>query len=310
MIKLQKIKDLNLDKPLQAGRPSFISAASGLVTFRDHFYVAADDELSIFCFTYEPTETGQAIEVFSGKLPVEVKARKKEKPDLEALVYLPASDALPHGSLLSFPSGSTIHRNRGTWIALNENFLPSGCPQTFNASLLYDGLRQKFSDLNLEAAVIAQDRLRLFQRGNGISPNATVDLLLSEVLLELENGILTPGTLLSTRIYELGTLNGVKLSFTDAAVADDNTVLFTAVAEDTKSTYYDGRFFGAVVGRLDSKGDLQSQTSISPSIKVEGMSLQGEGKDRKVYFVTDGDDPTQAAGLYGCSYLSLMADCR
>ena len=50
VIKLEHVRDLTLEKPLQDGRGAFVSAASGLVKIKDTFYIAADDETSLFSF--------------------------------------------------------------------------------------------------------------------------------------------------------------------------------------------------------------------------------------------------------------------
>jgi hypothetical protein len=57
-LRLRKLRDLDLAEPPEAGRPAFLSAASGLVKCGGGFYVVADDELHLGRFTAGASQPG------------------------------------------------------------------------------------------------------------------------------------------------------------------------------------------------------------------------------------------------------------
>ncbi len=302
MISFTKVRELHLSAPLDPGRGAFISAASGLVCLANRFYVVADDELHLCSFSYDPLSPGEPFPLFEGSLPLEPKARKKEKPDFEALVLLPASPDLPDRSLLALPSGSKRHRSRGSWMALQSESKIVGCAQTVDCTALYEKLSETFSDLNIEGAVIRGKHLILLQRGNGDSPNALIELDLNQVLEGLKYCRIAAYSAHRIIPYDLGTLGGVKYSFTDATIAPDGNILFIAVAEDSQSTYDDGICSGSALGMIDSEGRVRFQAVIHPLMKAEGIGLRTDpvSGQVQVLLVTDGDNPLQAAELYAC----------
>src|SRR5262245_61762447 len=121
MIQLIRIRELTLSAPSSPGRHAFLSAASGLVKTGEFFYVVADDEYHLGVFPVEGNAPGRLIRLFAGTLPFETAARKKRKPDLEALAYLPASCGLASDALLCIPSGSTANRHTGALLMLDGN---------------------------------------------------------------------------------------------------------------------------------------------------------------------------------------------
>ena len=89
MITLTEIRELDLAAPSAPGRPSHLSAASGLVRVNSLIYVIADDEVHLGVFRLDSAEPGQLIRLFDGALPDAKAERKKRKPDLEAFTLLP-----------------------------------------------------------------------------------------------------------------------------------------------------------------------------------------------------------------------------
>src|SRR5687768_10956382 len=86
-----------------------ISAASGLVRRGDELLVVADDELCLLRVGLDGRERGR-VRLFEGELPREPRARKRAKPDLEALVDL------GDGRVLALGSGSKDNRMRGALV--------------------------------------------------------------------------------------------------------------------------------------------------------------------------------------------------
>lgn len=148
-----------------------LSAASALVRVGLRLFVVADDELHLGVFSLADECPGQLLRLFDGELPVEKKARKAAKPDLEALALLPALSGYAKGALLALGSGSTELRQRGVLLGLEER----SRPRVVDLAPLYRPLREHFRDLNIEGAFLLGDASVLLQRGNqGQAANAVV----------------------------------------------------------------------------------------------------------------------------------------
>jgi hypothetical protein len=170
MITLTRIRDLDLSAPATPGRPSHLSAASGLACRDSYIYVIADDELHLGVFRTIDSGPGRLIRLFDGALPDSNPDRKKQKPDLEALTLLPAYGGYPHGALLVLGSGSTRKRRMGALLGLDEQGAVCGPPHVLDLSPMLAPLDDEFAALNIEGAIVSGDELRLFQRGNSDMP--------------------------------------------------------------------------------------------------------------------------------------------
>jgi hypothetical protein len=287
------VKTLQMPAPPAPGRPSHVSAASGLVRIGPDLYIVADDELHLAVVPLAPDAPGRWVRLFPGELPLEHKARKASKPDLEALARLPPLAGAPHGALLALGSGSTPRRERAVLLPLEAegSLALATSARGVDLSPLYGQLRQRFAELNIEGAAVRGDTLVLLQRGNGPSgANATV---------EVEVAALLEGRSLAPRIHEvdLGSLDGVRLTFTDASPLPDGRLAFCAAAEDTADTYQDGPCVGAAVGVLAPDGRLDRLERLDRALKVEGIHAEAEGTAVRLLLVSDGDDVTVAAPL-------------
>ena len=70
-------------------------------------YVIADDEHHLGVFsTGDHRKAGRLLRLRRGTLPLDTSARKRRKPDFEALVALPPFGAYPNGALFALGSGS------------------------------------------------------------------------------------------------------------------------------------------------------------------------------------------------------------
>ena len=248
-----------------------VHSASGLVKFKNDFYVIADDDLSLHNIT-----KNTSVALIAGKLPEDFKERKKVKPDWEALTLF-------EDGLLVIPSGSKENRRTG--------FLVSDISLPVDFSEVYIELEKTFPNLNIEGAFWSKNKLKLFQRGNGIdAKNAIITL---DVFNEIKNSNpLTKESIVEISPYSLGQLGGITLGFTDACQTG-NDIWFLAVAEDGDSTYEDGNFTGAVLGKIDDAGKF-SVFELDASVKPEGLWVE----DNKFYVVTDADDPNKKSVLY------------
>jgi hypothetical protein len=299
MIRTTLRRTLTLEAPEAPGRPSHVSAASGLVAVGPWLYVVSDDALHLALFPREGTAPGRSFLLFPGELPLEPLARKAAKPDLEALCLLAPFSDCPQGALLAVPSGSTAVRQKGALIPLSPEGLPLGEVRLVDFTRLYAQLTRELGALNIEGAAVTGSRLRLLQRGNGEhGVDALVDLDHERLLRGLEaGGELGPELVRTVRRWELGHAGGVRLSFTDASPLPDGRIIFTAAAEASQDAYSDGPVAGSAVGVLAPDGSPLFLDAVDAKVKLEGVSARLEHGRVHLLLVADADDPAVPAPL-------------
>jgi len=297
-LKLRPLRELVLRAGSAPGRPSFLSAASGLVCTGDELCVVADDELHLGRFPVASTLPGKLLRLMPGSLPVAPALRKRRKADLEVLLRLPVSVEWPRGALLALGSGSRPRRGRGAWIALGSNGRVTGRAHPVDASALYARLASEVGELNIEGGWVSGESLFLLQRGNrGNAPNALIRFALQPMLSGIRHGQLAPLPPRMLKFMSLGDIDGVPLGFTDGTALPDGRWLFAAVAEDTANAYLDGRCAGAAIGLADARHRIQWLRRVEPPLKIEGIATSGAGNTRRLLLVSDADDPTVPAQL-------------
>jgi hypothetical protein len=140
----------------------------------------------------------------------------------------------------------------------------------------------------------------LFQRGNGrAGVNAVITLDLGTALSSMRDHTIAPAAVAGIRRHDLGSVDGVRLCFSDATALAEGAVLFTAVAESGEDTYHDGSCVGAAVGILERDGDLGRLRPLDPPAKVEGIEAHHAGNEIELLMVADPDDPGSPAPLLG-----------
>jgi hypothetical protein len=297
---LSVLRELDLEAPPGAGRAAHISAASGVARRGDFVYVIGDDELGLGVFRLSKEAPGTLRRVFRGELSPDHDERKKEKPDLEALTLLPPFTGRPFGSLLGLGSGSNPQRERGFVWGLAADGSLEGEPIELDLSPLYERFRQSAPELNIEGGSALGDRLRLFHRGNtqqGL--NIVAEVPLRDFIRGVQaGGRIECGEELRTHAYELGELDGVPLTFSDATPIADELVVFTASAEpDSDPHGTDGEIRGSVVGMIDGDGRVERLRTIDRKWKVEGVYASIDARVIDFLFVCDQDDPDSASPL-------------
>jgi hypothetical protein len=292
----------------EADRPPHVRAASGLSVFRECLAVIQDDANWLALIdadqqvTAVPLPTSFAGErVFSKK-----RGNQGDKYDLEACVTV-SSDG--QCELVGFSSGSRAEREwvlrvreEGKGGGLNAAFVPA--PAFY--AVMRDNKVFSGAGLNIEGALaLGEDRVRLFQRGNaaachGLDPvDATADFRWAALCDHLSAPDRhPPPALANVRTYDLGTLGGVRLTFSDAEHLLDDRVLFSASAEDPDS----GRICGSVLGIIEEDGEarwthLSDEEGQPFSGKIEGLTLDQTDKT-KVYFVIDDDDEDTPSRIF------------
>lgn len=276
-----------------------MSAASGLVRVGSMLYVIADDELQLGVFPMESADLGHLIRMIDGDLPDSPADRKKAKPDFEALTRLPPFDRNPHGALLALGSGSRRPRRRAVLVPLDERGVRAASTRLIDAGALFDALNSEVDDLNIEGAVVSGGRLLLMHRGNKSHAfSAVVGFDLSAVLRSIARDDFLPKLpILSLRHYDLGTIEGIPLCFTDGAALPGGELVFSAIAEDTSDNYSDGPCIASAVGMIEPQGSVQVLNYVDRPCKIEGVHAERNGTDIRLWLVTDADDATIAATL-------------
>jgi hypothetical protein len=293
-------------------RPAAVRSASSLAWVPGGIAVVQDDANFIGVFDPNGART-RAIALPTGHEGVRLfddrRGNKAHKLDLEACVAVEhAGDTL----LLALGSGSTTRREQVVLVRGWATGRPS--VECVHLPRLYEALRAERafsgSELNVEGTIVVGDRLRLFGRGNGtprdgvLPVNATCEFdwtrFLSHVLDPAHHPV--PAITCVVR-YDLGSLDGVPLGFTDAAVRRDAT-LYSAAAEESPDAVRDGRVAGSVIGVIDRAGarwaPLTEPSGRLFDGKVEGLVVSRDASDR-LLVVVDADDP--GAGSMLCTVL-------
>jgi hypothetical protein len=106
--------------------------------------------------------------------------------------------------------------------------------------------------------------------------------------------------------YDLGSIDGVRLTFTDAALYD-GAVLFCAAAEESPDAVEDGPVAGSALGVIRG-GTLVRTIPLLDADgtplrdKVEGIAVDPDDA-RRLWLVADHDDVDRASDLLECTIL-------
>jgi len=296
--------DLALD------RPGHVRAASDLAWVEQRLVVLQDDT-NFLALVDRATGRVDAVTLPAGvdgrRQYDSLRGTKEHKLDLEAGTVVPT----PTGPLLlAFGSGS------GSSVLREQVVMVDGWPDKLrvrvrHADRLYALLRERVdfsgSELNVEGAVFDRGVVRFLQRGNGapreslLPVDATCELAWETLEPYLREQTDAPPTLQNVVQYQLGALEGCRLTFTSGAVTPRG-FFYAATAEDSPDAVQDGPVTGSALGVFsedgvvrwaavtDSHGDLAR-------VKIEGLALDTSTGER-AYLVADPDDPTLPATLF------------
>ncbi|MFO0682622.1 MAG: hypothetical protein U0234_11250 [Sandaracinus sp.] len=290
-----------------AGRPPHVRAASGLA-WQEHegarVLVAPQDDASFLAVLVPPDGPVSAIALDyapGGARVFEARAGTKAlKLDLECIA------AIDGGRAWALGSGS--HANRRRIVVLEGR-----THRVVDAGALYDRLaaetRFAGAELNVEGATRRGDQLLLANRGNGAPREdvPAVDAIAALRLDAMEAFLAGRGPVPAierVEPYDLGTVEGARLTFTDLATDAHGALWYLASAERSPNAYDDGEVVGAVVGAIDAEGRARHARIVdeqgAPSRgKPEGLALAGEIAPGRVraYACLDADDPDTASEL-------------
>ena len=250
----------------------------------------------------------------------EADATKHLKPDLEAACEL---QVMGEPAVLLLGSGSSPLRTRVALVRLHD-----GDPAVVVAELdelytaLADALGVGLEDINVEGACWRGRDIRLFNRGNrrrGVA-SASADVAVADLLAAFDAAANAGGdarpmaaadrtdpaqirpwplAVGNVRRYDLGTIEGVGLSVTDALYLPDGRLVLSAAAEDSGNNIDDGFVTGAALALFDGAQRLavaMLRTVAGRVAKLEGIALLETLADGcRLLGVVDDDDPTQAS---------------
>ena len=299
--------------------PAHVRAASGLAAVGDRLAVIQDD--AAFIALVDPqTGVADALVLPAGADGVrqfdDARGNKQLKLDLESIVGWSNGNMT---TLAAFGSGSLQRREVVVLVELHATALDARWAITvsaidvFEASTFYSMLQQSAdfagSDMNVEGALLVDGTLRLFSRGNGATRDdrqpldASCDVRWHALLAHLRDPSLVPAPS-PQRItqYELGLLEGVRLSVTDVCACPSGT-MFCAAAEESPDARRDGAVRGSVLGVLPTDSHLRGRWT--PVLdeqrrpftgKIEGVYLDPR-REGHVFLTVDCDSHAQPSEL-------------
>ncbi|MBA2676760.1 hypothetical protein [Ramlibacter sp.] len=298
MLTPHRLRLLTLDPQAHPRGQAHLSSASGLVHAGGQLYIVADDEHHLAQLdANDPVNAPlRLLRLVPGTLPADAALRKRAKPDLEALVHFPAAGTNDAGLLVAWGSGSRPQRDRAFVLDLDAHEAVAHPAREVSTTTLYAPLRDHFGELNLEAGCVMGTRLHLFQRANAgqrLNGHIVFDADAVRAWL-LAASQVQPPLPLAIGPLDLGSVDGVPLGITDAAVWPDGGWVFSAVAEDTADAYRDGPCIASVIGCGISVGQVLRCERLAGAPKVEGIAPAGAGR---LWLVTDADDPQRPSEL-------------
>lgn len=288
-------------------RPAHVRSASGIARVENRFIVVQDDA-NFIALTDLTGEKVIAVTLPAGEGGKrqfdDLRGNKKFKMDLESCVVVSREE---QNLLLTFGSGSNAYREK---IVILRNLTGAPEPEVYDASELYLLLRstKEFSgsEMNVEGAVFIDKKIRLFNRGNGSSSedaepvNASCDLDWQSLYAYLINPKEKLPILQNVVRYDLGSLDGLPLGFTDATSCGGK-LFFAATAEDSPDALTDGEVKGSVLGIINEQNEIRWAEVCDANGnkflgKIEGVTFL-EKENHRAFVVTDQDSPEKASEL-------------
>ena len=305
MIAIEKVRELVIE-PLGENRPAFVTSASGLVRLGNRIYIVADDELHLAVFDVKSSQPGSWIRLLPGLLPSDYKERKKLKADLETITRIQPDVFAAAGALLVMPSMSRANRVTGAMIKLEKHLVVNefnDSPIPIDFSDIRNKLKESIDGLNVEGIAIQEKVTKLFHRGSKRKGKSVVVELETEAFLHDLHDTHKPNSrcILKLREYDLGDIEGVGLSFTDAVPMSDGRIIFLAAAEATDDEYQDGASLGSSLGIMKENGDIERIVRIRGREKFEGICADysdSVSHTVEILLVSDTDNEKFPSNLY------------
>ncbi len=297
---ITEVAPLQLEEATNDRKLKHIAASSGIQIINDDLYTLSDDELFLTKYNLNSFTKGTTIPILLGSLPSDNTLRKKQKPDWEALTFLPPNLIKPSGALLLIPSGSTPSRYKAGIFPLNN----SG-EKIIDFSRLYGEFLKNIKELNIEAVTVNDKYIKFFNRGNGtLKENAIINVNLNlfiQYLLDPTSKKFNISELISsTKFYNSNLINksAPMATFSDAVALKNGEILFVAAVENTISTYDDGEVLGSYIGLLDINDNIKWMSPLSINIKAEGIAVKESDSNIEIFITNDPDDPQIPSSVF------------
>lgn len=298
-VRVVSVRALRYTVPAAEGsdRPPHVRAASGLAVTGGRLVIVQDDAAFLATVAGDRVSALALPRGAGGRRRFEVSlGNKLDKLDLEACVAVGPE-------LWAFGSGSLPVRERIAVVGSDV--------RVHDAAPLYTLVRAATGGvLNIEGAAAVGDELWLFHRGNcgPADPGpAVVRVPRAALAAWLAAGCASdPPALSDATRFDLGTLGGVRLGFTDACGGTGlglaSRVFYLAAAEASPNAVDDGAVCGSQLGVIDGDPD-SAEVRAAPlchgdrTLKAEGLALDPRDP-RRAWITVDPDDVDRPAELY------------
>ncbi|MDX2090542.1 MAG: hypothetical protein SFX73_21970 [Kofleriaceae bacterium] len=275
------------DAPTHDDRPTHVRAASGIAMHGGRLVVVQDDASFLAVVASDEVSAIKLPRGIDGRRRFEVAlGNKLDKLDLESCLAI--DDELWAFGSGSLPIREKICRVRHDVVRVRD------------AEPFYRQLREALGGpINIEGAARVGAELWLFHRGNSGPADhgpAVLRTQLATLRAWLDARDRLP-TSPQVDYYDLGTIEGARLGFTDA-IADGTRVFYLACAELSPNAVDDGRVVGSQLGIIE--GDCVRATPLlgpdGQPVKAEGIALD-PARPGHAWIVLDPDDPATPATL-------------
>ncbi|WP_395049895.1 DUF6929 family protein [Flavobacterium sp.] len=246
-----------------------IGSASGLVYKDNSLFIISDNGPFLYQFDIPENKLTRIPLVENAKENIP----KKEKFDFESIT-------LKGNTFHIFGSGSTSKREkRITYNHVTAATEEKDLSKWYQKLKLATGISDE--DLNIEGALFYNEKLLLFQRGNGVHSRNGIAIL---------DGDFNENGKIEFIPIQLPKIKHVETSFTDAILVK-NKIYFLATAEDTISTYEDGEILGSIIGRIDiDTMKIDFSQKITDTNKFEGLTFYNKTEDKIEFLLCEDND--------------------
>jgi hypothetical protein len=248
-----------------------VGAASGLLLKQNSLFIISDNGAHLYQYDILKKHLDEIL--LLPDLVVRQNIPKASKPDFEVLCSY-------QDTLYILGSGSTPKRTM-----MIEYHLASEKIIRRDIGMLYAKLKKRFAiddqNLNIEGAIFTGNDWFLFNRGNGNANKNGIFKIIGSNLANAKQMEFTPLMLLT---------NSTVASFTDAVLHQDQ-IYFIAAAEDTTSTFDDGKILGSYIGSISTSSlNLNFTKKISSHQKFEGITFFRQHQHQIEFLICEDTD--------------------
>jgi len=225
---------------------SAINSASSLKNVNEQIFVCCDDQYDLY--ELDNKNWIQHPWADAPRLPKNHAARKKLKPDFEAIL------GPINNNLLIIPSGSKKNRNQGLMFDLETNYFV-----TLDLSDFFKALSLKVKKINIEGAEINGLNILFLNRGVGKNKSSIIKVVADNFKI------------ISIHKLNFGSIKDVELHGSELCIFE-NHLYALAVAENTSNSYDDGLIMGSALFKLSLESfDILDSWVFDRQIKTEGL---------------------------------------